>query len=461
MKAVHFISKKIIYISLLLLNFSCDSFVEVDLPKSQLTNDDVFEEFETADAALTDIYASMRTKGIFTGAGSGISNQLGNYTDELISIEKPSNPSLFFYNNALLPSNSYVTLYWNSSYNQIYAANSVIEGVQKSTKLTDGQKKQLFSEAIFIRALLHFYLVNLFGDVPYITNTNYEENSLIRKTSVSKIYEYIIKDLLVVESLLPANYNTSDRVRPNKFTAKALLARVYLYNKSYPEAANEASSVINENALYNLNTDLSKVFLINSSETIWQLQAGISGSNTLEGSFFIFNSGPPSLVSLSSILANSFSANDLRRSNWIRTVSSNSSTWYHAYKYKEKNSTSTSKEYSILFRLAEMYLIRSEARAEEGDLIGSKEDLNIIRNRAGLENIIVFTKSEILDAVRLERKWEFFSEFGHRFFDLKRAGKLDSELGFKQGWNTTDILFPIPESELNTNPKLLPQNPGY
>ncbi|SHG38331.1 RagB/SusD family nutrient uptake outer membrane protein [Flavobacterium defluvii] len=461
MKSVYIISEKIICIASLVLAYSCNSFVEVELPKSQLTNTAVFEEFETADAAITDIYSSLRTRGILTGSGSGISNQLGNYADELISIEKPSNSSLFFYNNTLLPSNSQIALYWNTSYSQIYAANSIIEGVRKSSNLSNSQKNQLLAEAVFIRAILHFYLANLFGDVPYITVTDYKTNSTVRRTPVSKIYEFIIKDLSDAEPLLPANYDSSERVRPNKYSARAFLARVYLYNRSYSEASDSASAVINQSGLYELNMDLSKVFLIASSETIWQLQSGNAGTNTLEGSFFIFSSGPPSLVSLSSDLAESFSNGDMRRLNWIKPVGNSSATWYHANKYKEKNTTSSSKEYSILFRLAEMYLIRSEARAQQGDLIGAKEDLNKIRNRAGLPNSGAITKAEILNAIILERKWELFTEFGHRFFDLKRTGRLDTDLGYKIGWDTTDSLFPIPESELNTNPNLLPQNQGY
>jgi Starch-binding associating with outer membrane/SusD family len=461
MKTKYLNPKQVLCLIIIVQMFSCESFVEVELPKSQLANKSVFEEFETADAALSDIYASLRTNGIFTGAGSGISNQLGNYSDELISIEKPSNSSLFFYNNALLPANSYVNLYWNSSYNQIYSANSIIEGVSNSTGLSEQQKKLLYAEALFIRSLLHFYMTNLFGDIPYITSTNYKINSKIFRSPSAKIYDDIIRDLEEAADILSVSYSTSDRVRPNKLTIKALLARVYLYRKSYSEAAKAASEVINTDELYSLEPDVNKVFLINSTETIWQLQSGIAGTNTLEGSFFIFTSGPPSLVSLKASLANSFTTGDLRRSNWIKTVSNGTSTWYHTFKYKEKSASSTSKEYSIIFRLAEIYLIRAEARTEEGDFIGAKGDLNKIRNRAGLTNNTATEKTEILEAIQKERKYELFTEFGHRFFDLKRTGRLDIELGSKNGWNSTDNLFPIPESELNTNPNLLPQNPGY
>jgi len=441
--------------------FSCDSFVEVDVPKSQLAAPAVFEDYNTATAALTDIYSNIRRKGILNGDGTGISSQLGCYTDEIVSTENVSNPTLKFYSNSLLPTNSFVTDYWNSAYNQIYAANSIIEGCSAGSKLTEAQKKQLQGEALFIRALIHFYLVNIFGDVPYITQTDYKENSIVSRVSTAQVYEKIISDLDSSIALLSSQYLQNQRVRPNALTAKALLARVYLYTKDYPDAANTASAVLNSQELYNLE-NINAVFLIGSKETIWQLQSGASGKNTSEGSFFIFTSGPPQLVSLNSMLYNSFLSTDFRRSQWIKEVSDESGVWYHPYKYKENYDTAVSKEYSVVFRLAEQYLIRAEARAQQGDLIGAKEDLNKIRNRASLPDTPAVIQSEILDAILNERKFEFFTEYGHRFFDLKRNEKLDSVLGnVKPNWETTDRLFPIPQSELGANPNLKPQNPGY
>lgn len=441
--------------------FSCDSFVEVDVPKSQLAAPAVFEDYSTASAALTDIYSNIRNRGILNGDGTGISSQLSCYTDEMISTENVTNPALRFYTNSLLPTNTFVADYWNSAYNQIYAANSIIEGSSESTKLSEAQKKQLQGEAFFIRALIHFYLVNLFGDVPYITQTGYKQNSIVSRTPTAQVYEKIISDLDSSITLLSSQYIESQRVRPNALTAKALLARVYIYTKAYPEASNTASAVLNSQELYNLE-NIDTVFLIESKETIWQLQSGASGKNTSEGSFFIFTSGPPQLVSLNSVLCNSFSVADARRSQWIKEISDESGVWYHPYKYKENYDTAVSKEYSVVFRLAEQYLIRAEARAQQGDLIGAKDDLNKIRNRAGLPGTPAITQSEILEAVLNERKFEFFTEYGHRFFDLKRNDKLDSVLGtVKPNWETTDRLFPIPQAELGANPNLKPQNLGY
>lgn len=462
MKTFYHIATQMLWLGILsfFMN-SCDSFVEVDLPRSQLTTVTVFEDYATADAALTNIYAKIRDTGLLTGNNRGLSNQLGNYTDEIIPYGTPSNPSLNFYNNSLLAENADVAQYWNDSYNQIYAANSIIEGTEASTKLSDQNKKQLKGEALFIRALLHFYLVNLFGDIPYITGTDYKNNSIVSRMPANLVYQNIVSDLESALALLQNNYSETGRIRVDKYVARALLARVYLYSKSYPEAANEASALLNQTDLFSLET-IDETFLVNSRETIWQLQSAEAGQNTQEASTFIFLSGPPALVALNDNLVNSFSTADLRHSNWIKAVSDDTSTWYYAYKYKEQNFTSISKEYSIVFRLAEQYLIRAEARAQQGDLIGAKEDLNKIRHRAGLDDTSAISKEEILEAILNERRWEFFTEYGHRFFDLKRFNQIDLVLsGSKPGWNAHDSLFPLPQSELSANPNLRPQNEGY
>ncbi|RKR05149.1 RagB/SusD domain-containing protein [Flavobacterium sp. 90] len=449
-------------IAVVLLTSSCDSFVEVDLPKSQLTNASVFDNYSTASAALTDIYSKLRDQGLLTGTPSGLSNQLGNYADELTCYSSPGDPALLFYTNTLLASNTTITDYWNISYNQIYAANAIIEGSVNSTKLNDKEKQNLKGESLFIRALVHFYLTNLYGEIPYITTTDYKINNSVKKIEKEKIYQFITTDLKEAAVLLDQNYTNPQRIRPNKFTAQALLSRVYLYMNSYPEASNAASAVLNATNFYTLENDPALVFLKDSKETIWQLQPSVAGKNTDEAGSFIFFAGPPPLVALTDNFMKSFTTDDLRKDKWTASVTDGVTTWCHPYKYKEFDYTAVSMEYSIVFRLAEQYLIRAEARIYQGDFIGAKEDLNKIRNRAGLANTTALTKEEILTAILEERRWELFTEYGHRFFDLKRSGKIDAVLSAsKSGWNTTDVLFPLPENELSVNPNLRPQNSGY
>ncbi|PHK34686.1 starch-binding protein [Nostoc linckia z16] len=441
--------------------FGCDDFVDTDRPNSQLTTGAVFEDATTANAAMTDIYAQMRENGLINGKTFGFSSLLGVYSDELDSYDSGGNGTTDFYNNAVLASNSLVHSLWNSSYNHIYAANLVFEGVSNSSALGENDKRLLQGEALFVRAFTHFNLTNIFGDVPYVTTTDFETNRVIPRTPSEIVMENIIADLETAAGLLPENYVSADRTRPNKATAQALLARVYLYNQQYAEAADTASAVINNEGLYIWENNLDNIFLKESTTTIWQLAPGSQGANTYEGATFIFHAGPPERVALSESILSGFEVGDLRRSHWVREVTDGVTSWFHPYKYKQDIAMGSSMEYSIQLRLAEQYLIRSEARARQGDLIGAKEDLDKIRITAGLSGTAAASQAELLEAVLRERQNELLSENGHHFFDLKRFGRLDQELSFKPGWDSTDILWPIPQTELLVNPALAPQNPGY
>lgn len=399
---------------------SCDDYVTVDLPPTQLTASAVFEDKMSANAAMVEVYAKMRKTGIFSGTSSGVSVAIGAYADELDYFGDDTKGISFFYGNALLPSFGDVSTLWNNSYSQIY------------------------------------------GATPYITSTDYRTNSKAAKMSVMDLYPKLIADLEEASTLLPEAYISADRVRPNRFAAKALLARVYLYNGNWAEAANEASAVLNHTDLYRPVSNLAATFKKQSTTTIWQFMPGVAGQNTDEATTFIFTAGPPPLVALSPSLMSAFETGDLRKSSWTKAVTKTSSTWYHADKYKTKGNSGTSVEYSIVLRLSEQYLIRAEARARQGELSGAKEDLNVIRTAAGLGNTTAATDVAIIDAVLRERRVELFAEYGHRFFDLKRYGTVNAVLSVvKRGWEATDSLLPLPETELLVNPNLLPQNPGY
>lgn len=441
---------------------ACSGFTDVDLPSSQLTATAVFEDKATANAAMLDIYSKIRDKGLLTGYNSGLSCQLGLYADELTYYGIAGTSQANFFNNTVLPTDSALNELWNSSYNQIYASNAVLQGVTASTTLSVTDKQQLKGEALFVRAIIHFYLLNTFGPIPYITTTDYKENTTVFRMSEELIYKKIKQDLELAADLLPKTYIGSDRSRPNKFAAKAVLARVCLYMRLWDEAANAASSVMNQTDLYIWPSTITTIFEKQSTSTIWQFMPNLAGANTYEGNVFIFLQAPPPSVALSQNLISAFTSDDLRKTQWIKSVSNGKTVWFHPYKYKKQTNTGTSVEYSVVLRLAEQYLIRAECRAHTGDLIGAKEDLNKTRNLAGLANTTAITAEEILQEVYMERRLELFTEFGHRFFDLKRTGKLDEILAkAKPQWHTKDKMLPIPESELLLNPNLNPQNEGY
>ena len=460
---------KFLYIpALILFTTACTDFVEVGLPKQQLANEVVFNDPATAEAALKGIYVQMRDSGLLSGGSSGLNYCLGLYTDEL-KLNTSNQAFEVFQNHTLLSTDGTIKIWWDSAYNQIYAANSVIEGVENSESLTSEDRDQFKGEALFIRSYLHLLLTELFGDIPYITTTDYIENTTVTRMPRDLVYDHIITDLNLAASLMSDSDISSagnPHIRPYATVAEAVLARAYLYTEDWVMAEAAADIVIAE--FGTLEPDLNRVFLKDATSTIWQFKSGPDGANTVEGATFIFTGTPSSVATLTDNLffafetGTIFQPGDQRKPNWIKTVSNSQGTWRHPYKYKERNNTGSSVEYSIQLRLAEQYLIRAEARAHLENITGAQADINTIRNRAGLGNTTAATLDDLLDAILQERRVELFTEKGHRWFDLKRMGKAIEVLApIKPGWQDTDVLFPIPNAELLLNPNLLPQNDGY
>jgi hypothetical protein len=456
---------------------SCKKFVDVPPPVSQLVTTTVFQNGSTATAAQTTIYSQMFNDN----QPYNVSWLTGLSGDELTNYSTYG-PFISFYQNTLNPTNGLNYNLWSSAYSYIYQANALIEGLNGSTAINTNIKQQLTGEAEFVRAFWYFYLVNLYGDVPLITSTNYKGNAVAARTSKSLVYTQIITDLKNAGNLVNSNYVdvsdttvTSDRVRPNKAAVAALLARVYLYVGNLTKdagnytTAEAAATVVINNPLYNL-APLNGVFLANSSEAIWQLQPVANGYNTLEGEYYILT-GPPSSGSgiqtsaLSNELVNTFEPGDNRKSNWVGSVGSGSATYYFPYKYKISVGANLT-EYSMVLRLAEQYLIRAEARAQLGETAQAIADINVIRNRAGLSNYAGATdKGSLLAAITHERQVELFTEWGHRWLDLKRTGNIDATMAtvapLKGGtWNTNWQYYPIPQTERNSDGNLT-QNAGY
>lgn len=438
---------------------SCEDFVEVDPPNNQLTGEVIFEDVATVDAAVAHIYSQLRDNVLTTASTLGLPYLLGHYADELTLYSNFAMDVQLFFENNLVASNNSVLNIWNTSYNLIYATNSIIEGVQNSSSLTDDEKNQFLGEAHFLRAFIHFHLTNLYGEIPYIETTDYIQNNQVSKLSEDVVYQKISTDLILSKSLLSMDYIGDSKVRPNKWVATALLARVYLYEQNWELALNQATEIISDGG-YILNTDINQVFLKNSTETLWQYSSGKAGSNTIDAFTYIFTSGPPPNSALSSYLVNSFEMGDTRFTNWVGLVSDGTDTWYYPFKYKLNSNTGTTQECSIVFRLAEIYLIAAEANAQLGNTSAALSQLNVIRERANLAPIT--ESGTLVDTILQERRIEFFTEQAHRFFDLKRTGKANIELPLvKNNWNDTDILLPLPQKELTLNPNIQPQNDGY
>jgi hypothetical protein len=449
---------------------SCKKFLQIDPPKNQVVSSVVYDNDATATSVISGIYSTMFSSNGIASGGSGSFTVYGGYSsDELINYQADQD-ILQMYENALLPTNGYVFNLWQQAYQYISNANALIEGLATSNGVDDATKAELIGQAKFVRAFCYFYLVNLYGAVPIITSANYQINEVAARSTAEEVYALIISDLSDAQASLSADYSFSngEKDEPNQGAATALLARIYLWTNNWTGADSAATAVVNNKASYSLCADLDSVFLANSSEAIWQLKP-IEGSNynTNEGSFFILTEAP-SNASLSTYVINAFELMDNRRVQWVDSIITNGTTYYFPYKYKILTS-STLSEYSMILRLAEQYLIRAEAEAQMNHLSLAAADLNMIRNRAGLPNIsnsIASSQSSLLTAILHERQVELFTEWGHRWLDLKRTGSVDSVMSIvtpgKGGgtWVTTQQLYPVPQSEIINDNKLT-QNAGY
>lgn len=452
----------------------CKKFVDVPPPVTQLVSTSVYSSDATTSAAISGLYETMVTGAAGGGGTNGISAFLGLSADEFDMYPNSTIAYNEAYTNSLTAINA-PTL-WSSLYNQIYQCNAAIEGLTSSSGVSDSLKKQFTGEAEFTRAFCYFYLVNIFGDVPLITGTDYKTNALASRSPADTVYGKIVADLKDAQSLLTDNFRdlkgqpTTARTLPNKGAATALMARVYLYRQQWTEAAAAATSVIN-NSAYQLATDLNTVFLANNTEAIWQLEPPNTGVNAADATFlygYLYGTSYLSYAPflLSDSLVSSFSSGDLRRQDWIVSSQDGATVYYFPYKYKLYYTGAPPTEYATVLRLAEQYLIRAEARAQQQDITGALSDLNVIRHRAGLADTSLSAQQAVLDAIYKERRLELFTEYGSRWLDLKRTGNIDAVMSvvtpLKGGhWDAdVDKLYPIPLTEIQADPNLT-QNNGY
>lgn len=490
---------KISVLLIIIVQISCKKLVDIPPPPASIAESNVYTNDATAIAVLTGIYTGMNSAGPFTGNRS-ITLFAGLSADEL-TLRSGLNtiPQIFYYKNTLsatAPNAISGSEQWNPLYNHIYKCNAAIEGLSSSNAnvLMPVVRQQLLGEAKFLRAFFYYYLVNLFGDVPIALGTDPKINTLLTRIPKTQVYEQIITDLKDAQQLLNANYlkedlqqTTTERVRPTKWAATALLARTYLFAGDYASAAVQATAVINNTGLYSLPA-LNDAFLKNSREAIWQLQPTALNFNTQEARLFIIPPAGPSSttpVYLSKYLLNSFETGDQRAvyGNWIDTTifkasSTTFDTVVYPYKYKinasnlninPETGTSNMSEYLMVLRLGEQYLIRAEARARQNNIDGAREDILVLRRRAGLSDatLTAVDQSSLLAAVLHERQVELFTEFGHRWLDLKRTGAIDAVMTVvtpvKAGgmpWQSYQQWYPLPKADLERAPNLI-QNPGY
>ncbi|QEC44649.1 RagB/SusD family nutrient uptake outer membrane protein [Pseudobacter ginsenosidimutans] len=475
----------ITYISTcMVLLTGCSKLLEVEPPINTITTEELFVTNKQAEWALAGVYSKMINGGELTTTAlrqignnyfaAGLSTILGSLSaDDLFMLGSTNSVTdLFASQNKLTLSNSSkVDAIWKSAYRAIYDANAVMEGIAASTSssLSDSVRKQLTAEALVLRAFSFFYLVNFYGDIPLTLSSEFQQTATLPRSPVAKVYDQIKSDLLKAKAVLTADFaiGNNERVRVNKWFAEALLARVYLYTGAYQSAITSASEVINHTGLFAAETDISKVFLANSKEAIFQLKPTSDEPNILNQtpeSRQLYNVPPATGTYFPSYgitpeLLGAFEANDKRKSLWMVPVPGG----FVPAKYKN----GAPAQYYTVMRMAELHLIRAEATMllTPAAKTTAIDDLNILRRRAGVPELDdQLSAGQVIEAIAQERRTELFTEWGHRWFDLKRTGKAEevlSAISHKQPWlGNYQLLYPIPVGEIGNNPGII-QNPEY
>ena len=400
---------KILYTStLLLLVFyifnSCEKLIEVDVPNNQIDSNEVFEDLQTANAALSALYADVMSSSPVSGVN--LDAALGIYTDELDEYSATITSTKELYLNQQIATNATVYNIWVSSYKHVYTANAILEGVDKSTVLSVADKKYLKGEALFMRTLMFFYLNQLYGDIPYPVTTDYKTNQIINKTPSAQVLEKMKADLEQVMVLLADDYRNTERIYPNRMVARLLLAKIYMAQQQWNEAEQNLKEIV-QSSQYQMETDISKVFQKSGKHILWQLKPA-NNTSLRQATIYYFTGAKPSLYALSSNLVNSFSTVDKRKLNWMALVTFNGESWYRAEKYKNRDNTNAN-EYSIIFRLEEVNLLLAETLTQQNKLTEGLPYLNTTRIRAGLPSLGNLNKEDMLNEILLENKREFFT----------------------------------------------------
>lgn len=479
--------------TLLLLFFSltivgCKKFIEVDPPATNVNQGNVYQNDGTATSAVIGIYSSISLNSL-----PGIFSYFPELSaDNMTLLNANQIRDVGYYqNNLLAVDDGSGDKPWSIIYPQIFSCNALIEGLNENNAVTPSIRQNLLGQVYFLRAFFYFYLTNFYGDVPLALSTDYTVNNSLKRASVTDVYSQIISDLKQAQNLLPEGYLTGDmkamfssgqeqRVSANRFAATALLARVYLYNKDYPNAEAMATEVINRSSTYSASVPLNEIFLKNSKETIWALQPVTVYTNASEAEFYTLRDGEPDATTARSAYLKQgfldiFQTGDQRKVAWIGTITTGNQSYAYPAKYKALTNSEFT-EQSILLRVAEQYLIRAEARIQLNKVADGISDLNILRERAIDKTepdqnkrlkllATTLNKEEALAALSYERRVELFAESAHRWFDLKRSGQMDAVMGpataNKGGtWASYKALYPLPAADIIYNPALV-QNTGY
>ena len=446
------LKKKIYFMGFLALVSlaSCKKFLDLK-PKTDIGESVALNTKDRIQRALTGAYSRFQVQEYY---GFEWSNAVWLSDDNVTSFGAGTT-DLQFDNHEVLASSNTIEINWRAMYQAVNATNNVIDATQtvNDPSFTQAEKDNVAGQAYFLRALVYFDMVRTWGGVPLaLTPTRgYDPSSVsVKRSTVAEVYAQILKDLDAAESKMP---DTHDRNIATRKAAQALKAKVYLYLQDWANAEKYATIVIADNA-YTLMKPFDNLITVKANaESIFELDYNPTDGNFLAGAFYPTDMGGGYRVGpsneITSILKDPTQGGD--RKTLIAYDNGN----VYGNRYREVGSGKNDDNYAVL-RLAEMYLIRAEARAHQNNIQGGLDDLNVIRNRANAPLVSSTTAADLLQSIENENRMEFALE-PHRWFDLIRTGRAAAVLG------VTDIrkyVFPIPTTEIVANPNLT-QNPGY
>ncbi|TCK85580.1 RagB/SusD family nutrient uptake outer membrane protein [Albibacterium bauzanense] len=432
------------------ITFSCNNFLEVQ-PQESISDESTITNGSSAETAVRGMYRALASNSYYGSTFQSIGYLSGD------NIQWTGSQAIAgqFVNHDVRADNGSVAAVWSAIYTTINRANNVIAKVSTlalEPTFTQEKKDQLVGEAYFVRALAYFDLVRLWGTVPiYLAPTlSINDNHGKAKSSKEEVYAQVLADLKAAETLLP---QTTNRIRATRKTVWALRSRYHLYNKEWAAAESYADKVIADQS-YNLIAPYSSFFANNAvatQESVFELSYSATNTSSHRGNWQPpQNGGTRQWAPNSEFLA---LINDpLIGGNRSAMVSSTSDgRWYGNMYYR---SPATDPAYVI--RIAEIRLIRAEARAQQGKYEDALKDLDAVRERAGLGASSADGKDEIFLAIEQERRLEFAFE-PHRWFDLVRTDRAEAVLGLS---DRNRYVLPIPIDELKVDPALEP-NEGY
>ncbi|SEB04129.1 RagB/SusD family nutrient uptake outer membrane protein [Pedobacter hartonius] len=372
-----------------------------------------------------------------------------------------------------ISSNDIVETTWRDAYQAIQKTNVVLSRIDQIDYSDAALRQSRKGEMMFIRALLYFNLVRLYGDVPLVTAETTDPNLLFGKgrQPVNEVYEQIKADLTAAIPLLPNVPAQPGRVI--KTAAQGLLGKVYLTLRDYTNAKAQLSAVLNsgKHSLMSRPQDVFAVANENNNEILFAVQftSGVNGN--AEGSSMFQQYSPSATVTgakghnLPTLnLYNLYASNDLRKGVYV-TLASTGSPFDNKLTAPTTIITDGPSDFVVL-RYADVLLMLAETENELANTAAAAQYLNMIRTRAGLTGTAAVSQAGLRDAIALERRLELIGE-GHRWFDLLRTGTALQVMNQYFRDNNIQItidqhhlLMPVPQSQVNTDPSIK-QNIGY